>query len=113
MYLPCAVVCGVLLASASAYVTENGGGRLRTDLYGRKPFITGNWKLNPQTKQEAIALANGVSNAVSPYSPADVAIFVPFPFIEAVQACVGNKCIVGAEVRVPTKQLAGLLVSFL
>lgn len=64
----------------------------------RKPFITGNWKLNPATKQEAIALATEVANAVGSSSPGDVAIFVPFPFIECVQRCVGDKLNVGAEV---------------
>ncbi len=67
----------------------------------RKPFITGNWKLNPQTKQEAQELAAGIATAITPSSPnADVALFVPFPFIETVQAAVGDKIAVGAEVSI-------------
>ena len=63
----------------------------------RKPFITGNWKLNPSTKGEAVELASGVaSQAVN--AAADVAIFVPFPFIESVLKATGNKLHVGAEV---------------
>jgi Triosephosphate isomerase len=64
----------------------------------RKPFITGNWKMNPKTKQEAIELASGIAAAVSSDSPGDVALFVPYPFIECVQNVVGDKVLVGAEV---------------
>ena len=64
----------------------------------RKPFITGNWKMNPTTKQEAVELASGIAAAVTPESPGDVAIFVPYPFIEAVQSVVGDRLLVGAEV---------------
>lgn len=70
-----------------------------TELFGRKPFITGNWKLNPQTKKEAIELARGVAASVTKNSPCDVGIFVPFPFLECVMAEVGDKLVVGAEVR--------------
>lgn len=72
-----------------------------TRLFERKPFITGNWKLNPSTKEEAIALATGVAEAVTPDSPGDVAIFVPFPFIECVTKAVGGKFPVGAEMVTP------------
>jgi hypothetical protein len=64
----------------------------------RKPFITGNWKLNPQTKAEAVDLARGIAASVSDNSPCDVGLFVPFPFIETVQNIVGDKLVVGAEV---------------
>ena len=63
----------------------------------RKPFITGNWKLNPSTKEEAVELASGVaSQAVD--AAADVAIFVPYPYIESVLKVTRNKVNVGAEV---------------
>lgn len=64
----------------------------------RKPFITGNWKLNPTSKQEAVELASGIVEAVGMQTPGDVAIFVPFPYIESVQRAVGNKVAVGAQV---------------
>lgn len=70
-----------------------------TKLDARKTFITGNWKLNPQSKQEALDLATGIADAVNPDSPCDVALFVPFPFIEPVQNVVGDKLTVGAEVN--------------
>lgn len=74
----------------------------KTKLFaGRKPFITGNWKLNPTTRDEAVALATDIANAVTPQSPGDVALFVPFPFIEAVQNAVGDKLAVGAEMVTP------------
>mmetsp|Transcript_4593 Transcript_4593/g.8953 ORF Transcript_4593/g.8953 Transcript_4593/m.8953 type:complete len:108 (+) Transcript_4593:35-358(+) len=70
-----------------------------TKLDARKTFITGNWKLNPQSKQEALDLATGIADAINPGSPCDVALFVPFPFIEPVQNAVGDKLKVGAEVN--------------
>jgi hypothetical protein len=64
----------------------------------RTPFITGNWKLNPSTRQEAIELASKIAQSVTPSSPADVALFVPYPFLECVQRVVGDRLVVGAEV---------------
>lgn len=113
-----------LAGTASAFVSNSPAtSRSDTRLFERKPFITGNWKLNPSTKvsmewtvfycfeknavshytlftcqDEAIALASGIAAAVTPDSPCDVALFVPFPFIEAAQEAVGDKLTVGAEV---------------
>jgi len=70
-------------------------------LFERKPFITGNWKLNPGTKEEAIELAKSVASAVTDETTSDVAIFVPFPFIESVSRVVGDKFTVGAEMVSP------------
>jgi hypothetical protein len=69
-----------------------------TELFARKPFITGNWKLNPQSKAEAVDLARGIADSITGESPSDVALFVPFPYLETVQDIVGDKLIVGAEV---------------
>ena len=93
-----AVLCS--LAVAQAFMPQPQQYRpSSTELYSaRRPFITGNWKMNPRTKQEAIELATGVADAVTEESPGDVAIFVPYPFIECVQKCVGDKLVVGAEV---------------
>ncbi len=76
------------------------GSRVATRLQARKAFITGNWKLNPQTKAEAVDLARGIAAAITDDSPADVGLFVPFPFLQTVKEIVGDKLIVGAEVRV-------------
>jgi triosephosphate isomerase (TIM) len=72
-------------------------------LYERKPFITGNWKLNPGTKNEAIQLAKEITAAVktdNTQTP-DIALFVPFPFIETVQRICGDSITIGAEMCTP------------
>jgi len=69
-----------------------------TSLYERKPFISGNWKLNPQSKDEAVALASGIAGSITESSPdAEVALFVPYVFIESAQSAVGGKLSIGAE----------------
>jgi Triosephosphate isomerase len=101
MRLTNTIVAALAVANTSAYnLYWPSTARYNSVLWERKPFITGNWKLNPQSKQEAISLATGIADAVQSSSPADVAIFVPFPFIEAVQKSVGTKVIVGAQVRI-------------
>lgn len=92
-------VIAAVFGSASAFAPLALNARTQTSLDSRKPFITGNWKLNPQTKEEAIDLATGVAAAYTSDSPCDAAIFVPFPFIETVQKVCGEKIAVGAEVR--------------
>lgn len=99
-----------LAASSSAFAPSissapAAAATTSTQLFERKTFITGNWKLNPQTKAEALELATGIANAVTPGSPCDVALFVPFPFIEPVQKAVGDKLKVGAEMVTP--EMAG------
>jgi triosephosphate isomerase len=67
----------------------------------RRPFISGNWKLNPQSKNEATALAKDIAATVTPDSPdTDIALFVPYVFIEAAMEAVGGKLQIGAEVSV-------------
>lgn len=90
----------LLLTSVNGFVL-NTSNNFDTKLAARKPFITGNWKLNPSTKQEALDLATKVAAAVTPETEADVAIFVPFPFIESVQEVVAGKFSVGAEMVSP------------
>jgi len=76
-----------------------------TTLSARKPFISGNWKLNPQTKGEAVTLASEIAAAVGPDSPdADVALFVPYVFLEAAMGAVNGKLQVGAEVSTYQEQ---------
>mmetsp|Transcript_13054 Transcript_13054/g.15320 ORF Transcript_13054/g.15320 Transcript_13054/m.15320 type:complete len:311 (+) Transcript_13054:92-1024(+) len=101
MKLSAASIIGLATSSSAFIATSN---RLNqpydTKLFGRKPFITGNWKLNPKTKDEAIELATEIASTITPESP-DVALFVPFPFIECVQKAVGDKLEVGAEMCTP------------
>jgi len=51
---------------------------------GRVPFIAGNWKMNPETVEQALELAKSVASLKST-NQAQVALFVPHPFIAAVR----------------------------
>mmetsp|Transcript_26576 Transcript_26576/g.56148 ORF Transcript_26576/g.56148 Transcript_26576/m.56148 type:complete len:285 (+) Transcript_26576:80-934(+) len=101
-------IASLLAGSAAAFAPALSGNQVvsSTELYGRKPFISGNWKLNPQTKDEAVTLATEISSSITADSPdADVALFVPYVFIESAMAAVGGKLSVGAEGVCP--ELAG------
>lgn len=91
-----------LVGSAAAFAPASSNNIRTTTLSleaSRKPFISGNWKLNPETKEEAVKLATGIASAIGPSSPnSDVALFVPYVFIEAALGAVGGKLAVGAEV---------------
>lgn len=98
------------LGSAAAFTPSAtfGIGRSATELYARKPFISGNWKLNPQTKDEAISLASDIAKSVGPETPdSDVALFVPYVFIESTFGAVEDKIMVGAEVRFESMHIIG------
>ena len=91
-----------LAGSASAFAPSVGGfNHFKSALEAtRRPFISGNWKLNPQTRAEAVQLATEIADSIGPSSPdVDVALFVPYVFIEAAMNAVGGKLLVGAEVR--------------
>ena len=95
-------VATLLAGSAAAFAPSTLGGRSATQLDARKPFITGNWKLNPQTRDEAVQLAGDIAASITDASPdADVALFVPYVFLEAAMGAAGDKLMVGAEVCVP------------
>jgi len=93
-------IASLLAGSAAAFAPALSGNHVvsSTELYARKPFITGNWKLNPQTKGEALSLATDVAASITDASPdADVALFVPYVFIESTMGAVGGKLSIGAE----------------
>eukprot|EP00547_Thalassionema_nitzschioides_P011405 CAMPEP_0194257770 /NCGR_PEP_ID=MMETSP0158-20130606/39860_1 /TAXON_ID=33649 /ORGANISM="Thalassionema nitzschioides, Strain L26-B" /LENGTH=277 /DNA_ID=CAMNT_0038996933 /DNA_START=202 /DNA_END=1035 /DNA_ORIENTATION=+ len=71
------------------------------ELSERKPFITGNWKMNPKSRTEAIDLAQGIVNCIKSDNKSDVGLFVPFPFLDSVKNVVGDSIIVGAEMVTP------------
>jgi Triosephosphate isomerase len=76
-------------------------------LEARRPFISGNWKLNPQTKEEAVQLASAIAQSITSSSPdAEVALFVPYVFIESAMHAVNGKLQVGAEVSKSSRDLA-------
>lgn len=94
-------LASLLFGSAAAFSPALSGNKVTssTQLSARKPFISGNWKLNPQSKDEALELASGIAAAVNEGSPdADVALFVPYVFIESVMEKVGDWINIGAEV---------------
>lgn len=94
-------VAALLAGSAAAFAPSTLGGRSATQLDARKPFISGNWKLNPQTRDEAVKLAGDIAASITDDSPeADVALFVPYVFLEAALGAAGDKLMVGAEVCV-------------
>jgi len=93
----------ILASQASAFVPSSFGVQTQsTDVslgMARKPFISGNWKLNPQTREEAINLGKSISDSITDSTPdIDVALFVPYVFIEATHTAVGETLMVGAEV---------------
>jgi len=93
-------ILSLLLPSALAFSPElklnRGDG---TSLFARKPFISGNWKLNPQTRDEAINLASEISKGITSETPdSDIALFVPYVFIESSSTAVDDsKLMIGAE----------------
>jgi triosephosphate isomerase len=94
-------IASLLFGSAAAFSPALSGNKLTssTQLYARKPFISGNWKLNPQTKDEALELAGKIAASINEETPdADVALFVPYVFIESVMDKVGDWINIGAEV---------------
>ena len=59
--------------------------------------MAGNWKLNPETLDEATALAKEVVEA-SDSMPGEAAVFVPFPYLGAVgDVLKGSKVQLGAQ----------------
>ena len=63
----------------------------------RRPFIAGNWKMN-LNRAEAVALAQAVAEEAKNVDYADVAVCVPFVYVDAVaQAVKGTNVGVGAQ----------------
>eukprot|EP00339_Tiarina_fusa_P002918 CAMPEP_0117028492 /NCGR_PEP_ID=MMETSP0472-20121206/20709_1 /TAXON_ID=693140 ORGANISM="Tiarina fusus, Strain LIS" /NCGR_SAMPLE_ID=MMETSP0472 /ASSEMBLY_ACC=CAM_ASM_000603 /LENGTH=285 /DNA_ID=CAMNT_0004735989 /DNA_START=33 /DNA_END=890 /DNA_ORIENTATION=- len=87
-----------LTTSVGAFAPSFGATRSSTSLDARKPFISGNWKLNPQTKDEAVTLASEIAASINDDTPdADIALFVPYVFIESAMGEVDGKISIGAE----------------
>ncbi len=63
----------------------------------RRPFLAGNWKMHG-TRTEAVALASDLRAQVGDVADRDIAVFPPFPFLEAVRnALRGSRIEVGAQ----------------
>mmetsp|Transcript_26397 Transcript_26397/g.65142 ORF Transcript_26397/g.65142 Transcript_26397/m.65142 type:complete len:253 (+) Transcript_26397:127-885(+) len=66
-------------------------------MMARRPIIAGNWKMNPESLEEAVALAEGVKKEAATAS-GEVLLCVPHPYIYAVvNACKGSNVQVGAQ----------------
>jgi len=48
---------------------------------GRRPLMGGNWKLNPRSVSESIALATEVAKSTKGITDVDVVLFPPHPFL--------------------------------
>ena len=84
--------------SVSAFSPTAFAPRTSTSLSARTPFIAGNWKMNPGTKDEAVALGKEIAGAFSSSTPCEVALFAPYPFLDATVDAVGSSGVkVGAE----------------
>eukprot|EP00977_Amphora_coffeiformis_P006556 scaffold1404_cov166-Amphora_coffeaeformis.AAC.23 len=92
-------VTAALLSSVTAFSPALVSRSSSTVLdMARKPFISGNWKLNPQSKEEAITLAKDIAGSITDKTPeSDIALFVPYVFIESAMDSVDGKINVGAE----------------
>lgn len=94
-------IASLLIGSAAAFSPSFSGIDNRissTQLDARKPIISGNWKLNPSTKDEALKLGAEIAASITDDSPdAEVALFVPYVFIESTMGVVDGKLSVGAE----------------
>ena len=62
----------------------------------RQPVVAGNWKMNPPTREAAIALATAIERATAGSSVVPV-ICPPTIFLEAVSSAVGDRLGVGAQ----------------
>lgn len=100
-YIKAVSILYIATSCASAFTP---GAKIFRNLYdtrlneSRKPFITGNWKLNPQTKDEAVQLASGVAQGITSSSPdSDICLFVPYVFLESTIKASEGKYLVGAE----------------
>lgn len=93
-------IASILATSAAAFSPALSGNRVvsSSQLHARTPFMSGNWKLNPQTKDEALTLATEISASITDDTPdVEVALFVPYVFIESAMSVVDGKLTVGAE----------------
>jgi triosephosphate isomerase len=71
--------------------------KLTTNDAARASVMAGNWKMNPETVDEAVTLAKAVVEA-SKTAPGEFAVFVPFPYLGPVAAVLkGTTVVLGAQ----------------
>eukprot|EP00614_Pseudopedinella_elastica_P013233 CAMPEP_0172602080 /NCGR_PEP_ID=MMETSP1068-20121228/22291_1 /TAXON_ID=35684 /ORGANISM="Pseudopedinella elastica, Strain CCMP716" /LENGTH=287 /DNA_ID=CAMNT_0013403337 /DNA_START=38 /DNA_END=901 /DNA_ORIENTATION=- len=96
-----ALALALLVGSAYGFVrvpTMPKAMRMMSQLdMARESVMAGNWKMNPESLEEAVALAKSVADA-SEASPGASAVFVPFPYLGPVgDALKGSKVGLGAQ----------------
>jgi hypothetical protein len=99
------LVVELLVLPINAFVQQQTISRRECALYAeeeegnqrRKPLIAGRLTAC-STQQQALSVAIGIATGITEDTPSDVALFVPFQYLGAVQKAVGDKIIVGAEV---------------
>jgi len=62
----------------------------------RRPVIAGNWKMNPATRSEALALADGVAGRMAALD-LETVVCPPTVWLEAVSASIAGRIGVGAQ----------------
>ena len=87
-------ILALLATSVSAFAPAPSTPRTATALFERQPIMAGNWKMNPGTEEEAIALGAGLTTLLGeetcPFDSenemcTEVVIFPPHPFISKVK----------------------------
>ncbi|KAJ1470147.1 triose-phosphate isomerase [Baffinella frigidus] len=63
--------------------STRGASTVSWNMMARRPFIAGNWKMNPETLDDAIILAKEIAKS-SMTATAQVAICAPFPYLWSV-----------------------------
>mmetsp|Transcript_24046 Transcript_24046/g.49734 ORF Transcript_24046/g.49734 Transcript_24046/m.49734 type:complete len:285 (-) Transcript_24046:521-1375(-) len=92
-----AAFSGASAFAPSTSVLPSARRSVRASLAMRDSYMAGNWKLNPESLDDAKALAKEVVEASSDM-PGESAVFVPFPYLGAVgDVLEGSKVQLGAQ----------------
>jgi hypothetical protein len=106
--VPPAAFTALLATSSNAFAPATTTTRTSSALFStRQPIMAGNWKMNPSTEDEALALAGALTKLLGEETCAiddsdemctEVVIFPPHPFISKVKETVDDAGItVGAQ----------------
>lgn len=63
----------------------------------KKRIVVGNWKLGPETREEAVRIFAAVRRAAAPLARTEVALCPPFVFLDAVRNKAGKNVSLGAQ----------------
>jgi len=110
LLLCCAIASGCGFAPSTSYLSSPSlrSGAIKSSvrhglrantwcMAARKPFIAGNWKMNPETVEEAVQLAKEIVESAKT-SSAQVALCVPHTFLYSVkQVVAGSNVELGAQ----------------